>query len=253
MKEVIWMDSQRDVSRGAEKALGIIGIIFNLLTIALLIFSILSFGSVQNSAEFRQYLEDEMMNDPTMSSSPEQVEMIVDGVMASFGVVGWVIVALLAISTIFALLAVARLGRNRNPKLAGIFFIIAGLFAGILSLTSILFYIAAIMCFVRKPRNNGRDIRDDNRGLRDDDRNSATRHENERLRDDNQALHREEQRLREKENELREKEEQLQRERQVRQTEEQLSKEDLVQREDLKRRADERLRKDGDDTPRRPL
>lgn len=251
------MDSQRDVSRGAEKALGIIGIIFNLLTIALLIFSILSFGSVQNNADFRQYMEDELMNDPTLSSSPEQVEMIIDGVMNSFGVIGWVLVGLLAISTIFALLAVTRLGRNRNPKLAGVFFIIAGLFAGILSLTSILFYIAAIMCFVRKPRDGGRDLRDDGRGLRDDDRNfrddSKLRHENERLRDDNQSLHREEQRLHEKERELREKEEQLQKERQVRQTEEQLSKEDLIQREDLKRRADERLRKDGDDTPRRPL
>ena len=244
------MNGQHDVSRGAEKALGIIGIVFNILTIALIVFSILSFGNVQDNADFRQYMEDELMNDPTLSASPEQVEMIIDGVMASFGVAGWIIVGLLAISTIFALLAIAKLGRNRNPKLAGIFFIIAGLFAGILSLTSILFYIAAIMCFVRKARNDGRDIQDDSRDGRDD---STLRHENERLRDDNQSLHREEQRLREKENQLHEKEQQFQKERQVRQTEDHLAKEDLVQREDLKRRADERLRKDGDDTPRRPL
>ncbi|MGK7379027.1 DUF4064 domain-containing protein [Planococcus sp. 1R117A] len=237
------MNGQRDVSRGGEKALGIIGIVFNILAIALIVFSILSFGDVQNNPEFRQYLEDQMLNDPALSTNPAEAQVLIDGLLASFGVVGWIIVGLLAISTVLALLAIAKLGRNRNPKLAGIFFIIAGLFAGLLSLTSILFYIAAIMCFVRKPRDNGRGVQDE----------ETLRRENERLRDDNQNLHRDEQRLREKEDQLREKEEQLQRERQVRQTEHRLSEEDMVQREDLKRRADERLRKDSDDTPRRPL
>lgn len=237
------MDAQRDVSRGGEKALGIIGIVFNILAIALLVYSILSFGNIQNDPGFRQYLEETLMSDPALSSNPAEVEVIIDGIMASFGVVGWILVGLLAISTIFALLAVAKLGRNRNPKLAGIFFILAGLFAGILSLTSILFYIAAIMCFVRKARNTDREIRDE----------EALRHENERLRGDNQSLQREEQRLREKENQLREKEVQLEKERHLRQTEQRLADEDVVQREDLKHRAEERLRKDGDGTPRRPL
>ena len=39
---------------------------------------------------------------------------------------------------------------NKNPKLAGIMFILAGLFAFVLSLTSILLYIAGILCFTRK-------------------------------------------------------------------------------------------------------
>ena len=166
------------VSRGAEKALGIIGIVFNLIIIASMIFLISNSGNFQNSPQFQQ-IEEEIRNNPSFTN-PQDAQAAVDAFAASFGAVGWTPVALLAISTLFAILALLNLRRDKNAKLAGAFFIIAGLFAGILSLTSILFYIAAIMCFVRRakrPRNDGTNYRDIDRDGRTDDysrRNDTT-------------------------------------------------------------------------------
>lgn len=181
------------VSRGAEKTLGVIGIIFNLLTIALLVTGILSFSSVQNTTEFQQF-EQEILNDPTFASQ-EDAQLFIDTFVSSFSVIGWVIVALLAISTILAILAIANLRNNRSPKAAGVFFIIAGLFAGLLSLTSILFYIAAIMCFVRKgtKRDDYQAPRDDLDGRNDD----ARLKEEQRIREEERI--RQEERLRQEE------------------------------------------------------
>ncbi|CEG24010.1 hypothetical protein BN1080_03028 [Planococcus massiliensis] len=181
------------VSRGAEKTLGIIGIIFNLLTIALLAIGILSFDNVQNTAEFQDF-EQEVLNDSTFAS-PEDAQLFLDTFISSFSIIGWVLVAVLAISTVLAILAIANLRNNRNPKAAGVLFIIAGLFAGLLSLTSILFYIAAIMCFVRKGTR-----RDDYQAPRDDfgSRNGdAKLKEEQRIREEERI--RQEERLREEE------------------------------------------------------
>jgi uncharacterized membrane protein len=153
LKEVMGMNQGR-ISRGGEKTLGIIGIIFNLLTIALFVYMITSFGQLQGTPQFEQF-EEEMRNDPALGS-PEEAQMVLDTLSSSIGPIGWTLVGLLTISTIFAILALLNLRKDKNAKLAGAFFIIAGLFAGILSLTSILFYIAAIMCFVRRAKP-GRD------------------------------------------------------------------------------------------------
>ncbi|MDN7243352.1 DUF4064 domain-containing protein [Planococcus sp. N028] len=167
------------VSRGAEKALGIIGIVFNLIVIASTIFLITNQDTFQSSPEFQQ-IEEEIKNNPSFAN-PQDAQAAADAFAASFGAVGWTLFALLAISTLFAILALLNLRRDKNPKLAGAFFIIAGLFAGILSLTSILFYIAAIMCFVRRakrPRNDDTNYRDIDRDGRSDDlsrRNDDTR------------------------------------------------------------------------------
>ena len=241
MKEVDYMNGTQDVSRSGEKVLGIIGIVFNLLAIALIIFSIFSLGNVENDPEFRQFLEEQIMSDPAMTDVGD-VQGLVDGLLTSFDVVLWVLVGLLAVSTLFAFLAIGRLGRNANPNMAGVFFIIAGLFAGIMSLTSILFYIAAIMCFVRKARNgNGKGLQD----------SSTMNRENDRLRDQD-SLHRDEQRIREER--LREEEQQRVMEEKSRHAEPGTAADDYAEREDLKRRTDDRLRKDNnDDTPYRPL
>lgn len=241
MKEVDYMNGKQDVSRSVEKVLGIIGIVFNLLAIALIIFSIFSLGNVENDPEFRQFIEEQIMSDPTMTDVGD-VQGLVDGLLASFDVIMWVLVGLLAISTIFAFLAIGRLGRNANPNMAGVFFIVAGLFAGVMSLTSILFYIAAIMCFVRKASNgNRKDLQD----------NSNLHRENDRLRDEDSPRY-DEQRIREER--LREEEQQRVMEEKSRHSQPGAAGDDFVEREDLKRRADERLNKDNnDDTPYRPL
>ncbi|MBT2584026.1 DUF4064 domain-containing protein [Planococcus sp. ISL-109] len=140
------------LNRTGEKVLGIIGTIFNVLGIIFAIFVITSLSGFEGS-EMHNQMEQDLRNDPMMTS-PQDAEMAVDAFNAFvqvFDVVGWILVALLAVSTVFAILAIIKLKSVESVNTAGIFFIIAGIFAGILSLTSILFYIAAIMCFVRKP------------------------------------------------------------------------------------------------------
>ena len=67
--------------------------------------------------EFRQMLEEQIVADPTIGDVGD-TQALIDGLLTSFDVVAWVIVALLVLSTIFALFAVARLGHNRKPKAA---------------------------------------------------------------------------------------------------------------------------------------
>ena len=156
--------NQETVSRAGEKVLGIIGIVFNVLAIALIGFAMASYANVQGTPEFEQFLEEEIMADPEFSN-PEDVQMVMETMSSSLNVVGWVLIALLVLSTILAIVALVNLRKVGKASTAGVFFILAGLFAGLLSLTSILFYIAAIMCFVRKPPVQK------NQNLREDDFN----------------------------------------------------------------------------------
>ncbi|MDQ0429595.1 putative membrane protein [Planomicrobium stackebrandtii] len=186
--------NQETVNRAGEKVLGIIGIIFNILAIALIGFAMASYANVQGTPEFQQFIEDEIMSDPAFST-PEEAQTVINMMSSSFSVVGWVLIALLVVSTILAIIALINLRKNKKASTAGVLFILAGLFAGLLSLTSILFYIAAIMCFVRKPRTqNNQNTRDDDfkyqedqlrrkeESVRRDD--TTTRREDEVRRDD---------------------------------------------------------------------
>ncbi|MBU9672314.1 DUF4064 domain-containing protein [Planococcus sp. CP5-4] len=140
------------IKRTGEKALGIIGSIFNVIGIILSIIFITSLSGFEGS-QMQMQMEEEIRNDPNLTNSGD-VEMTIDMVnsfVQGFDVLGWIVVALLVVSTVFAILAITKLKSFEKANTAGIFFILAGIFAGILSLTSILFYIAAIMCFVRKP------------------------------------------------------------------------------------------------------
>lgn len=140
------------LSRTGEKVLGIIGTIFNVIGIILAIVLITSLSGFEGS-QMQMQMEEELRNDPNITN-PQDAEMAVDtfnAIVGGFDVIGWVLVILLVISTVFAILAITKLKSFDKASTAGIFFILAGVFAGILSLTSILFYIAAIMCFVRKP------------------------------------------------------------------------------------------------------
>ena len=179
--------NQETVNRAGEKVLGIIGIVFNILAIALIGFGMASYSSVQGTPEFQQYIEDEIMADPAFSN-PEEAQMVIDMMSSSFNIVGWVLIALLALSTIFAIVALVNLRKRGKASMEGVFFILAGLFAGLLSLTSILFYIAAIMCFVRKPRaSNNQNLRDDDFKYQEDQlrrKEESVRREDELRRDD---------------------------------------------------------------------
>ncbi|WP_203334180.1 DUF4064 domain-containing protein [Planococcus beigongshangi] len=163
------------ISRTGERVLGIIGIVFNVLSIILLAWLITSISSLEGTAEFEQF-QQEIMNDPAFEGNPEEAQMVVDFITGSVSVFGWILVAMLVLSTIFAIVAILNLKKTRSANLAGVFFILAGLLAFVLSPTSILFYVAAIMCFVRKPqlredelyRNEDPVYREDHAGRTDD-------------------------------------------------------------------------------------
>lgn len=138
------------ISRTGERVLGIIGIVFNIITIILFVWLITTLNGLEGTAEFEQF-EQELMNDPAFEGSPEEAQVVMDFIVDTAGVFGWTMVAVLVLSTILAIVSLINLKKTRSAKLAGLFFILAGLLAGVLSPTSILFYIAAIMCFVRKP------------------------------------------------------------------------------------------------------
>ncbi|WP_088006135.1 DUF4064 domain-containing protein [Indiicoccus explosivorum] len=138
-------------SRTWEKALGIIGIVLNVTVIILTIIAIINIGGFEGSV-FEAQLQEDILNDPTLT--PEEAEAtvaLVSGFTDIFGVFGWVIVAVLALASALAVVAIINLNDNKKPKLAGILFVIAGILSGLLSLTALIFYVAAIMCFVRRP------------------------------------------------------------------------------------------------------
>lgn len=163
------MMNNGSISRTGERVLGIIGIVFNVVGIILLAWLITSISSLEGTPEFEEF-QQEFMNDPAFQGNPEEAQMVLDLMVGGAGVIGWIIVAMLVLSTIFAIVAVINLKNEHNAKIAGIFFILAGLLAGVLSLTSILFYVAAIMCFVRKPPMREDELYTNNNdpGYRDD-------------------------------------------------------------------------------------
>ena len=60
-------------------------------------------------------------------------------------------IIVMIISVVLNIIGIVNIWNNKNAKLAGIMFIIAGVVGGLLSLSSILLYIAAILCFTKKP------------------------------------------------------------------------------------------------------
>ena len=140
------------MSRTGELALGIVSAVFTFLGTILTVIFLIGGSSVFTDEAFIAEFEQEIYNDPTLSEIEAQETIDIMGVFFEmFTVLGWLAVATLVISLVLNIIGVVSVSKNKKPKLAGIMFIIAGVFAGILSLTSILLYIAAIMCFVRKP------------------------------------------------------------------------------------------------------
>jgi len=140
------------MSRTGELALGIVSAVFTFLGTILTVIFLIGGSSVFTDEAFIAEFEQEIYNDPTLSEIEAQETIDIMGVFFEmFTVLGWLAVATLVISLVLNIIGVVSVSKNKKPKLAGVMFIIAGVFAGILSLTSILLYIAAIMCFVRKP------------------------------------------------------------------------------------------------------
>lgn len=140
------------MSRTGEIVLGVISALMTLLSIVLVTILVISGSNILKDEAFTTEFQNVIAEEPTMTES--DLQMIDDNmhlVIDAFNIFGWVFIIILVISLILNIIGIVSISKNKNPKLAGIMFIIAGLFAGILSPTSLLLYIAAIMCFVRKP------------------------------------------------------------------------------------------------------
>ena len=138
------------MSRTGEIVLGVISAIVSVISVISLSLLIIGGSATFQEAEFSNILEQEILNDPTLED-PVLVAQGVDTFINLFTVLGWVFVIAILISLVLNIFGIVFIAKNKNAKLAGIMFILAGVFAGIISFTSILLYIAAILCFVRKP------------------------------------------------------------------------------------------------------
>lgn len=140
------------MSRIGEIVLGVISAVFTAISVVVVSLIVISGSAVIQDEMFNSSLQQEILNDPTLTGQDaEIIVQIVDLLPNVFGVFGWGFVIALIISLVLNIVGVVSITKNKNSKLAGIMFILAGIFAGILTLTSILLYIAAILCFVRKP------------------------------------------------------------------------------------------------------
>lgn len=134
------------MKRTPEKVLSIISLVFTVLSI-IGSFFLVAFSKFFNSEEFAEEIQADLYTDPALT--PEDVEMTM-WVFEALEGFSWFIVAVLVISLIATIVGMVFMWKEKNPKLAGIMFIVAGLFAFIVSPTSIMLYIAGILCFTRK-------------------------------------------------------------------------------------------------------
>ncbi|WP_144513606.1 DUF4064 domain-containing protein [Bacillus sp. FJAT-22090] len=140
------------MSRIGELVLGVISAVFSVIAIILLSVSVVQGSTVFQEEGFNDLFEQEIMSDPNLSSQDaEAITQGLDVFLDLFTILGWGFIISIVISLVLNILGILFINKNKKPKLAGVMFILAGLLAGIISLTSILLYIAAIMCFVRKP------------------------------------------------------------------------------------------------------
>lgn len=102
---------------------------------------------MKNDPTIKSDFERDMLTDPTMTQAD------LDAIYSIFTFMGgfiWLIIIGLIISVVLTIIGTVNIWNNKNAKLAGIMFIIAGVLGGLLSLSSILLYIAAILCFTKK-------------------------------------------------------------------------------------------------------
>ncbi len=137
------------MSRTAEKVLSILSVVLTAIGVFMSFAALALFNYLKSDPLIKEEFEAEiLLADPTLT--PEHMEIIY-GVLGIVGGFMWLIIISLIISLILTVLGIVNIWKNKNPKLAGTMFIIAGLTAGILSLTSILLYIVGILCFTKKP------------------------------------------------------------------------------------------------------
>jgi hypothetical protein len=135
------------VKRTGEVVMGIIGIVLSALFSIIGIVTNMSMGDPAIMEEMEQMME----SDPAMT--PQDTSFI----LGFAETMGWYLIVIGLIASIFGLVAVLTIVKNRKPILSGIMFILAALVIGVGTIgfgfiPGLLFLIAGIMSFVRKPK-----------------------------------------------------------------------------------------------------
>ncbi len=130
------------LNRTAEKVLSIIAVIMTAIGIIFGFFGMAILYMAKNDPAF------------VLETDPSLTQADIDMMIPVFDLLGgfmWFIIIAMIISVVLNIVGIVNIWKNKNAKLAGIMFIIAGVLGGILSLPSILLYVAAILCFTKKP------------------------------------------------------------------------------------------------------
>lgn len=136
------------MKRTAEKTLAIISAVLSTIGIIMSVALVSFFNILRSDPQFQKEFEQGILEDPTLTHADLEVfNMLFD----FFGGAVWFIIVGLVIGVILTIVGLVYIWNNKNPKLAGILFLIAGVLAGFISLPSILLYIGGLLCLVRKP------------------------------------------------------------------------------------------------------
>ena len=137
------------MKRTIEKTLSIISAVLSTFGIIIGILTVSLYNFMRSDTMFPGGFEEELLlENPDLT--PEDIE-IFNIIFNFFGGTMWFFIIGLIISLVLTIIGIVNIWNDKNSKLAGTMFIIAGVLAGFVSLPSILLYIAGILCFTRKP------------------------------------------------------------------------------------------------------
>lgn len=138
------------MKRTAERVLSIVSAVFTMISILFSFVGLWLVRLVAADESFRTEVEMDLLTSSDFTAEESALILSFIDLMEGFQ---WVIIVLLMISFIATIIGMIFIWNNKNSKLAGAMFIVAGLFAFIITPTSIMLYIAAVLSFTKKPEN----------------------------------------------------------------------------------------------------
>lgn len=138
------------MKRTAERVLAIISVVFTMISILFSFIGLWLVRLVATDESFRTDIEMDLLTSSDFTAEETELILSFVDIMEGFQ---WMIIVLLIISFIATIIGLIFIWNNKNSKLAGVMFIIGGLFAFIITPTSIMLYIAAVLSFTKKPEN----------------------------------------------------------------------------------------------------
>lgn len=138
------------MKRTAERVLGIISVILNVLSIGFLILMLITSKMLADDPMFQNEMENSMYSSGLTSAEMEQGLSFMEDFFGFISGIGWLFVILGLIGIILTIIGAVKV--NTNAKFAGILFLISGVISGIITIPGILLIIAGVLCLVRKPK-----------------------------------------------------------------------------------------------------